>query len=85
MAKHKGVLSKKSTRRGQNGEMHGNEKTRKPENRENRENRENQKTEKTRKPRKREKRENKGETPYIPGQVSEAGDKMMEDDSQRDT
>ena len=73
MAKHKGVLSKKSTRRGQNGEMHGNEKTRKPENREN------QKT------RKREKRENKGETPYIPGQVSEAGDKMMEDDSQRDT
>jgi hypothetical protein len=52
MAKHKGVLSKKSTRRGQNGEMHGNEKTRKPENREN------QKTEKTRKPRKPENREN---------------------------
>ena len=43
------LLSKKSTRRGQNDEMQGNEKTRKPENPEN------QKT--PRKPRKRENRE----------------------------
>ena len=53
-------LSKKSTRRGQNGDMHGNEKTRKPENQKTEKtettrkprNRENQKTEKTRKPQK---------------------------------
>ena len=43
------LLSKKSTRRGQNDEMQGNEKTRKPRKPrkpENRENRENEKTEK---------------------------------------
>ena len=57
MAKHKGVLSKKSTRRGQNGEMHGNEKTRKQKTRKP-ENQKTEKTEKTRKPRKPENREN---------------------------
>ena len=52
------TISKKSTRRGQNGEMHGNEKTEKTRKPRKPENRENQKTEKTRKPRKRENREN---------------------------
>ena len=45
------MLSKQSMRRGQTGEMHRNEKTRKPLDRENLENREKtKKTEKTRKP-----------------------------------